>query len=77
MLDDEYAEQIGSVEGVVEPMVLTTAEVARKELEKIFTKVGIRWMTEGEVEMRKGRMERGGRREVEGGEEAVGGDVWG
>ena len=75
MLDDEYAEQIGSVEGVVEPMV--TAEVERKELEKIFTQVGIRWMTEGEVEMRKGRMERGGRGEVEGGEEAVGEYVWG
>ena len=41
MVDDEYAEQIGSVEGVVEPMV-STAEVERKELEKIFTLVGIR-----------------------------------
>ena len=53
MVDDEYAEQIGLVEGVVEPMVLT-AEVERKEPEKIFTLVWIRWMTEGEVEIRKG-----------------------
>ena len=41
MLDDKYAEQIRSIEGVVEPMVLT-AEVERKELEICFTQVGIR-----------------------------------
>ena len=39
MLDDGYAEQIGSVEGVVEPMVLT-AEVKRKEFEKTFNPSG-------------------------------------
>ena len=75
MLDDEYAEQIGSIEGVVEPMVLT-AEVERKELEKTFTQVGIRWRTEGEKDEKR-RMERGGRGEVRGGKEAVGEYVWG
>ena len=45
------AEHVGSVAGVEGPMVLT-AEVERKALENIYTQVGSRWMTEGEVEMR-------------------------
>ena len=58
MLDDEYAEQIGSVEGVVEPMVLT-AEVESKELEKTFTQVEIKWRTEEEKDEKRRREGKG------------------